>query len=86
MSTVKLREGTLTALVTTHPAVGCVDTNKCVQELASCDIMNQINFRLNGNFEVSPGQRQAAAAALLHVATRNKATAALQHNLFNLNF
>ena len=63
MSTVKLREGTLTALVTTHPAVGCVDTNKCVQELASCDIMNQINFRLNGNFEVSPGQSQAANAA-----------------------
>ena len=60
MSTVKLREGTLTALVATRPAV---DTNKCVQELASCDIMNQINFRLNGNFEVSPGQRQAAATA-----------------------
>ena len=60
MSTVKLREGTLIALVATHPAV---DTNKCVQELASCDIMNQINFRLNGNFEVSPGQSQAATAA-----------------------
>ena len=74
-------KGSLIAVVATHSAV---DTNKCVQELVSCDIMNQINFRLNGNFEVSPGQRQAE---LLHVATQqNKATAALQHNLFNLNF
>ena len=76
MSTVKLREeGTLTALVATHPAVGCVDTNKCVQELASCDIMNQINFRLNGNFEVSPGQSQAAAAACRNEEQSNGSTA-----------
>ena len=72
MSTVKLREGTLTALVATRPAV---DTNKCVQELASCDIMNQINFRLNGNFEVSPGQSQAAAAACRNEEQSNGSTA-----------